>query len=231
MSDSQQPAQSQPRPTAPAAQWYFPPKGPGKGRVFTVVLLSVLGVALSVTLWWFFLGPGADDGHVPPAAPPTPVASDTTQTPTPLPTSPTPIVIPTPVFSTTPEDAAGQTVEPERPTLEAFTEWAMPYFYEAEAALAWIGDGTKEDAAATASNLLDYADALAHARAPESVHEMWELRSAHFLSSAQVVARIAETGASTTEATSATQSALTQLRAVLTTSPPTPTPTSPTSGG
>lgn len=214
-------------PQQPAAQWYFAPKGPGKGRFAAVVLLSVFGVALSVGLWWVFLGPGVYDAPTPIPSP-TPEVVETSAAPTPEPTSPSPIVIPTPVFSTTPDEAQELITEPERPTLEDFTTWATSYFYEAEAAISWIGDGSKEDASATASNLVEYAETLAHARAPEAIHTQWEQHSAAFLSASQAIARTIERGGSTTETTATAQASLAQLEAVLTASPstaPTPSPT------
>lgn len=202
-------------PQQPAAQWYFPPKGPGKGQFAAVVLLSVFGVALSVGLWWVFLRPGAHDAPTPIPSP-APEAVGTFSAPTPEPTTPSPIVIPTPVFSTTPDEAQDLITEPERPSLEDFTAWATSYFYEAEAAISWIGDGSKEDASATASNLVEYAETLAHARAPEAIYMQWEEHSAVFLSASQAIARAVDRGASTIESTAEAQASLAQLSTALT---------------
>ncbi len=215
-------------PQPPQAQWYFQPKKPGAGKIAFVSVLSVLGIALSVALWWFFLGPGA---HPTVTAGPTPTVTETltpTAAPaTPAPTETTPIVIPTPSFTTSVEDAEKMQDQPERPELGYFTEWALNIIWDAEAALDWIGDGSKGDAGATAENVTGYADQLAQIYAPEEIYVEWEQRSGAFLSTAQAIERALERGNSTTQETDAARTALALVKELLTppTATPTPTPT------
>jgi hypothetical protein len=161
MSDEQQ----------PRAEWIFPEqKKSNKGRIWLIVGLSVLALAIVGTLL-FFLVP-RDGGPVPTPSPtdsasatPTPSATPTA-TPTPTPT-PTPTAAPSQEPQTTPPPVP----DPDIPT---FAAQVQPLLDDGNRGLGMLSDLSGQDAVLVLDTLQQDTERLSDAAAPSSIASEWQ---------------------------------------------------------
>ncbi|MGQ7310483.1 hypothetical protein ACUOFU_02170 [Microbacterium arabinogalactanolyticum] len=148
----------------PEYVWAFPPEKPKRGRVWLIVALAVVAVAIVGVLLWAFLRPG------------TPVAGPTSSTsaspaasasPTPTPTtSPTPEPTPTqaPITSAPPV--------PD-PDLGAFRDQVSGWLDDALTGLDIVSRASGQDAVDVISTLQEDAQRLAGTAPPSSISGQW----------------------------------------------------------
>lgn len=152
MSDEQQ----------PRAEWIFPEqKKSNKGRIWLIVGLSVLAVAIVAALLFFFLPRGGEPT-------PTPTASPTaTKTATP---TPTPTVTPTPEPTTDPAVTPPPVPDPDVAT---FAAQVQPRLDDASTGLSFAAGSSGQEAAQIVETLQQDAGQLSDAAAPSSISSAW----------------------------------------------------------
>lgn len=200
MSDEQQ----------PRAEWIFPEqKKSNKGRIWLIVGLSVLAVAIVAVLLFFFLPRGGE---------PEPTSSPTmtkTSSPTPTPTR-------TPTSTPTPEPTAQPTTAPEPtappvpdPDLATFATLVQPRLDDASTGLSIAAESGGQDAAQVIETLQQDAGHLSNAAAPSSISSAWYDAVGRYNSRLGELRGAFEGGADTQSAMDAATAALQELRTLV----------------
>ncbi|MDQ0645062.1 hypothetical protein [Microbacterium murale] len=196
MSDEQQ----------PRAEWIFPEeKKSNKGRVWLIVGLSVLAVAVVGALLFFFLPRGSD-----PAPTPSPTATKTA-TPTPSPT-PTPTVMPTPEPTAPPETTPPPVPDPD---LATFAAQVQPRLDDAVTGLSIAAGSSGEEAAQVVDSLQQDAGRLSDAAAPSSISSTWYESVGQYSARLGELRGAIESGSDTQGAMDAAAAALQELRTLV----------------
>lgn len=152
----------------PEYVWAFPDEKPKRGRVWLIVMLVIVALAIAAGLFWLFLRPGS------PVAGPTssataseslaPTASPTqTSSPTPSPT----------VSSTTSPDPVQTAPPPVGPDLSAFKAQVSPVLADGAKGLGIAADSGSVEAAQTIDLLQQDAGRLSDTPAPVSISQSW----------------------------------------------------------
>jgi len=205
MSDDQQ----------PRAEWIFPEeKKSNTGRIWLIVILSVVAVAIVAALLFFFL-PRADG--TPDATPsPTPTASRTaspTATPTPTPTataSPTPS--PSPSEDSEPTPPASP--PPPDPDLETFTAQVQGPLDDGLRGLDLV-QGNMDVGGQIVDSLQQDAQKLAGAAAPSSLADGWSAAVADYTARLGELRAALDSGADAQPALDASRASLGSLRSLV----------------
>ncbi|BDZ38771.1 hypothetical protein ACFPJ2_00035 [Microbacterium suwonense] len=152
----------------PEYVWAHSEDKPKRGRVWLIVVLAVVAVAIAAVVFWLFLRPGA------PLAQPTPTSSATPSssppaTATAAPT-PTATVSSSPEASPTPIDTPPPAPDP---SIEAFRGQVGGWLDDALTGLDIVSDSSGQDALSVIDNLRGDAQRLAEASAPSSISADW----------------------------------------------------------
>ncbi|WP_033104740.1 hypothetical protein [Microbacterium profundi] len=198
MSDEQQ----------PRAEWIFPePKQSNKGRIWLIVGLSVLALAIVGALLFFFL---PRDGEVSPTPSPT-----ATKTPTPTPTftpTPTPTAIPTADPTTAPEPTPPPVPDPD---IATFAAQVQPRLDDASTGLSIAAGSSGQDAAQVIETLQQDAGHLSDAAAPSSISSAWYEAVGQYSARLGELRGAFEGGGDTQSAMGAATAALQELRTLV----------------
>ena len=181
--------------------WAPTPDKPKRGRVWLIVLLAVVALAIVGVLLWAFLRPGA------PVAEPTPSTS----------ASPTASVSPTPSTSSTSEPTPTQAPvtsppPPQAPDMGAFREQVGGWLDDALAGLDIVSQSSGQDAQAVIANLQDDAQRLAEALPPSSISTKWSDGVADYSRLLSDLSKAASGGS--TPSVDAARASVTNLRAL-----------------
>lgn len=159
----------------PEYVWVFPDEKPKRGRVWLIVVLAVLALALAAAVFWLFIRPTVmDPSHTPaPSTSVSPNASPSASlTPTPS-TSSAPTTLPTP----TPDPSSDPTIPappaPQDPTIATFRDKVSPVLTDAQRGLQIARDSDGQEAAQTIGLLQEDAGRLAMTVAPSSISARW----------------------------------------------------------
>ena len=198
MSDEQQ----------PRAEWIFPePKQSNTGRIWLIVGLSVLALAIVGVLLFIFL---PRDGEASPTPSPT-VTRTATPTPTPTPT-PKPTSTPTTEPTTAPETTPPPVPDPDTAT---FAAQVQPRLDDASTGLSIASGSSGQDAAQVIETLQQDAGRLSGAAAPSSISSAWYEAVGQYSARLGELRGAFEGGGDTQSAMDATAAALQELRALV----------------
>ncbi|MFA4897483.1 hypothetical protein [Microbacterium sp.] len=202
MSDEQQ----------PRAEWIFPEqKQSNKGRIWLIVGLSVLAIAIVGTLLFFLL---PRDGQPEPTPSPTASAS-TTPTPTVTPTvtpTPTPTTPPTVAPPEEPETTPPPVPDPDVPT---FAAQVQPRLDDAATGLRIVSDASGQDAVQVIETLQQDAGHLSGAAAPSSISSEWYSAAGDYSKRLGELRGAFESGSGTQSALDSATTSLQRLRALV----------------
>ncbi|MEW1975843.1 hypothetical protein AB0301_12325 [Microbacterium profundi] len=202
MSDEQQ----------PRAEWIFPEqKKSNKGRIWLIVGLSVLAIAIVGTLLFFLL---PRDGQPEPTPSPTASAS-TTPTPTVTPTvtpTPTPTTPPTVAPPEEPETTPPPVPDPDVPT---FAAQVQPRLDDAATGLRIVSDASGQDAVQVIETLQQDAGHLSGAAAPSSISSEWYSAAGDYSKRLGELRGAFESGSGTQSALDSATTSLQRLRALV----------------
>lgn len=198
MSDEQQ----------PRAEWIFPEqKKSNKGRIWLIVGLSVLALAIVAVLLFFLLPRGGE-----PEPTPTPTASvSATPTPTMTPTA-TPTPTPTVAPPQTPETTPPPVPDPDVPT---FAAQVQPRLDVGNRGLGMLADLSGSEAVQVIDSLQQDADQLSGAAAPSSISSSWYSAVSEYRARLGELRGAIEGGTDTQSATDAATASLQRLRSVV----------------
>ncbi|GAB3631147.1 hypothetical protein GCM10027421_05000 [Microbacterium shaanxiense] len=192
MSDEQQ----------PRAEWIFSEqKKSNKGRIWLIVSLSVLALAIVATLLFFLLPRGGD-----PEPTPSPTVTKTA-TPTPTPTS-----TPTPDPTTAPEPTAPPVPDPDVAT---FAAQVQPRLDDAATGLSIAAGSSGQEAAQVIETLQQDAGRLSDAAAPSSISSTWYDAVGQYSARLGELRGAFEGGGDTQRAMDAATAALQELRTLV----------------
>lgn len=160
----------------PEYVWAFPPERQRHpGRVWVIVLLSILAVAIVGVVLWFtvFAAPKTTPSPTPSSsssasASPTP-SSSASATPEPSET-PDPSASPLP----TPQETVSEPPAPVDPEVPAFRDQVQPRLGEANTGLDMLGTTSGPDASMLVSDLRADALRLVESPAPSSISSAWQ---------------------------------------------------------
>lgn len=187
----------------PELRWApLPPQPKRRGRVWVIVGLSVLAVALVAALLFFLFPRGSE------APSPTPSAT-TSVSPSPS-ASPTPTSVPTP--SQTPLVTAPPVADPDLGTFRSLTQ---PRLDDAVTGLGFLPDMSGPDAAQVVDQLQQDAEVFASNVAPSSIAEDWSAAVGDYAQKLSALRGAYDSGSSATEALNAASSALQTMRSLV----------------
>lgn len=198
----------------PRAEWIFPEqKKSNKGRVWLIIGLSVLAVAIVGALLFFLLPRGGEPEPSPTptdsaSATPTPTA---TATPTPTPTA-TPTATPTVAPTQEPETTPPPVPDPDIPT---FATLVQPRLDDASTGLSIAAESGGEEAAQVVDSLQQDAGRLSDAAAPSSISSAWYESVGQYNARLGELRSAIESGADAQGAVDAAAAALQNLRALV----------------
>ncbi|MGV2983031.1 hypothetical protein ACNPNP_04915 [Microbacterium sp. AGC85] len=203
MSDEQQ----------PRAEWIFPePKKSNKRRIWLIVGLSVLALAIVATLLFFLLPRGGEPEPTPTptdSASPSPTPTVTpTATATPPPTSPPPTVAPPEEPETTPPPVP----DPDVPT---FAAQVQPRLDDAATGLRIVSESSGHDAIQVIETLQQDAGHLSGAAAPSSISSEWYSAAGDYSKRLGELRGAFESGSGTQSALDSATTSLQRLRALV----------------
>jgi hypothetical protein len=201
----------------PEYVWAHSDDKPRRGRVWLIVVLAVVAVAIAAAVFFLFIRPSL------PAAVETPVptvsASDSpspsatpSATPTPTPT-PTPTASPTAV--PTAEPTAPAPPKPVDPSIATFREKVAPVLGNAQQGLQYASDSAPQDAAQNVGFLQEDAGRMADYVAPSSISAKWDSRLDDYARALQTLRTAYENGRSADSELAAAKSALAALNKVV----------------
>jgi len=148
--------------------WAPTPDKPKRGRVWLIVLLAVVALAIVGVLLWAFLRPGAPVADPTSSASASPTAS---VSPTPS-TNPTPSTSPT--SEPTPTDPpVTSPPPPPAPDLGAFRDSVSPVLADAQRGLQIVRESDPQEAVQNVGLLQEDAGRLAEVIAPSSIASRW----------------------------------------------------------
>lgn len=194
MSDEQQ----------PRAEWIFPEeKKSNKGRIWLIVGLSILAVAIVAALLFFLLPrPGASEPTLSPS---------TTTSPPP---ARTPTATPTPTEPAPSEPPAVQPPVPD-PDIASFAAQVQPRLDDAATGLTFLAESSGQDALQIVSELQGDAARLSDAAAPNAIASSWYSAVGDYAARLGDLRSAIEGGSDAAAATAATTAALQELRALV----------------
>ncbi|MFD5225017.1 hypothetical protein ACFWHT_05270 [Microbacterium sp. NPDC058342] len=195
----------------PEYVWAFPPEQPRRGRVWLIVVLAVVAVAIATGVFWLFLRPGA-----PLAADPTPsISPSASSSPT---AEPTPTATPTATSSPSPSPSATSVPStapvpppPADPAIATFREKIAPILDDAATGLGIARDSDAQEAAQTIGFLQEDAGRLSQTVAPASISQKWSAALARYSQALQSLRAAYDRGGSAQKEWKAADSALTSL--------------------
>lgn len=198
MSDEQQ----------PRAEWIFPEqKKSNKGRIWLIVGLSVLAVAIVAALLFFLLPRGGEPE-------PTPTPTDSASaTPTPSATQ-TQTATPTPSAAPTQEPGVTPPPVPD-PDLATFAAQVQPRLDDASTGLTIAADLSGQEAAQVVESLQQDAGRLSDTAAPSSISSAWYDGVGQYSARLGELRSVFESGSNTQSAMDAATAALKDLRALV----------------
>lgn len=175
--DSTRPPSATPQ---PEYVWAFPPERQRHpGRVWLIVVLSLVAVAIVGAVLWFtvFAAPSATPSPTPTAS----VSPSSSASPSPSPSasaSATPSATETPSPSTSPAPTPQETVSeppaPVDPEIPAFRDQVQPRLGEANTGLDFLSTTSGPDASMLVSDLRADALRLVESPAPSSISSAWQ---------------------------------------------------------
>jgi len=196
MSDEQQ----------PRAEWVFPEqKKTNKKRIWLIVGLSVLAVAIVAALLFFLLPRGGEPE-------PTPTPTDTAS-PSPTPTA-TPTDTPAPTAAPTQEPGTTPPPVPD-PDIPTFAAQVQPRLDDASTGLTIAADLSGQEAAQVVESLQQDAGRLSDAAAPSSISSAWYEGVGQYSARLGELRGAFESGSNTQSAMEAATAALKELRALV----------------
>lgn len=196
MSDEQQ----------PRAEWVFPEqKKTNKKRIWLIVGLSVLAVAIVAALLFFLLPRGGEPE-------PTPTPTDTAS-PSPTPTA-TPTDTPAPTAAPTQEPGTTPPPVPD-PDIPTFAAQVQPRLDDASTGLTIAADLSGQEAAQVVESLQQDAGRLSDAAAPSSISSAWYEGVGQYSARLGELRGAFESGSNTQSAMDAATAALKELRALV----------------
>ncbi|MEV4774317.1 hypothetical protein [Microbacterium sp. LWH12-1.2] len=183
----------------PELRWApIPPKPKNSGRVWLIVALSVVALAIVGALLFFLLprGTATPDDTPSPAPSSTPTATRTA-TPTPTaPPSPDPVVTPPPVAD---------------PDLDAFRDQVGPWLGDALTGLDIVSESNGQDALSVLDTLQEDAQLLSGALPPASIGAQWRDGVSAYSQRLRDVRAAVDAGSDTARAVDAAASAVGEL--------------------
>lgn len=194
----------------PEYLWSYPEKRK-RGRVWLIVLLALIAVAIAATAFWLFVRPSLVGASPAPtrsaSSSPAPTASET---PTPTPT-------PTPTSTTTQEPSAPpvQTAPPapKDPSIATFRDKVSPVLDSAKEGLQRSASDPQQGAQ-NVGFLQDDASRLAEVVAPSSIAKRWNSALNDYTSALNTLRTAYEHGGSATQELAAAKKALGALDSV-----------------
>lgn len=199
----------------PEYVWAHSDDKPRRGRVWLIVVLAVVAVAIAAAVFFLFIRPSL------PAAVETPVptasASDSpspsaTPSATPTPT-PTPTASPTAV--PTAEPTAPAPPKPVDPSIATFREKVAPVLSNAQQGLQYASESDPQQAAQDVGFLQEDAGRMADYVAPSSISAKWDSRLDDYARALQTLRTAYENGGSADSELAAAESALAALNKVV----------------
>ena len=185
----------------PELRWApIPPKPKNRGRVWLIIALSVVALAIVGALLFFLLPRGAAT----PGATASPIASATaTPTPTSTPTSapsPEPVVTPPPVAD---------------PDLDTFRDQVSPWLGTAMTGLDFLSDPDESDPLSVLDTLRGDAQRLSEVAAPSSIQATWYDSVSAYAQHLEDVRTAVEAGSERASAVDAARAAAEHLRSLV----------------
>lgn len=179
----------------PELRWApLPPKPKNTGRIWLIIGLSVLALAIAAIVLFAVLSQAAPTT---PGASPSPQPSNSA-TSSPSPTAsvtPTETPTPTPTATTAPTQAP-EPPKPVDPDVAAFADQVSPYLSDAVTGLGYIADSSGEAALSDIGLLEQDAQRLSDAAAPSSISAKWRDGVAAYASRLGALREAAQSGSS-----------------------------------
>ncbi len=193
--------------TQPEAVWYFPPQKNNRWKMWLLVGISVVALAVVIGFLFVVLPNGFR-----PEATPAPTATPTTSA----------SVTPTPSSSPSPSPTASETpvVEPTQPStadpdLSSFAAQVQPVLDDASTGLGFAAEDGGESGADDIVLLQQDAERLSDAIAPSSIADAWSDRTSAYLSALSALEAAYRSGDGVTSAEKAAAGALADLRSLI----------------
>ncbi|MGB3374449.1 MAG: hypothetical protein WBA87_04850 [Microbacterium sp.] len=193
----------------PEYVWAFPDEKPKRGRVWLIVVLVVVAVAIAAGLFWLFLRPSLPGALGTPT--PTLSASDS---PSPSAT-PSATSMPTPTSIPTTEPTTPSPPEPVDPSIATFREKVAPVLGDAQTGLRFAAESDTQEAAQNVGFLQEDAGRMADYIAPRSIAAQWSSRLTAYSRSLQSLRTAYENGGSANSELAAAKAALAELNKVV----------------
>lgn len=195
----------------PEYVWAFPPERERKaGKVWLIIGLAVLAVAIAMALFWLVFWPGVDDeprsttsatASVPPSISPTPTAEQSAE-PSAVPTPPSP-----------PEETPAPEPPPVAdPDLSTFQGKTTPILQDAETGLGIASESSASDAAQTIGLLQEDAARLSDTVAPRTLAERWAAAVDSYAEALRALHAVYERGENGAGELAETRTALRELK-------------------
>lgn len=195
----------------PEYVWAYPEEKPKRGRVWLIVGLVVLAVAIAAAVFWLFIRPSL--GAVQTPAPT--VSASATPSPSSTPSA-TPTSTPTPSPSAVP--SAEPTAAPPPPTapdISIFRQNVAPVLSDAQRGLQFAAESDPQEAAQNVGFLQEDAGRLSDVVAPASISSQWTSSLDAYARSLQSLRTAYERGGSAESELSAARRALDALNGVV----------------
>ncbi|WP_298037693.1 hypothetical protein [uncultured Microbacterium sp.] len=191
----------------PHAVWVFPEKKKRTaGKVWLIVVLSVVALAIVGTVLFFFL-PRAGA----PSPSPSPTASSASPSPSPSSTA-SPTATPSPEPSQVP-----QTTPPEipDPDIDTFAAQVKPRLDDATTGLTMVREMSGQDASQVVDQLQQDAERLTSVPAPSSISTQWNDAVGAYAAQLKALRTAYDSGSNATAGLDASASALQTVRALV----------------
>lgn len=188
----------------PEYVWAFRDEKPKRGRVWLIVVLVIVAVAIAAGLFWLFLRPGfPDTAETPSPTPLMSVSASSSATPS---TSPTPS--PTPVPSS---ELTAPT--PAEPDLTAFRDRVRPWLDDAITGLGFLSNSDSAEAESIIDSLEGDEQRLADLPVPSSIRGEWQEALAAYSDQLETLRGVVTNGADMNSAVKTARHSVESLQA------------------
>lgn len=198
----------------PEYVWAFPPERERKaGKVWLIIGLAVLAVAIAAALFWLFFRPGDGTAAHPTTSPTASVSPTASATPDAT-SSPAPTPTPSPTPSTT-VSAEPTPPAPTAPDLAAFRDRVIPVLQSAATGLGYARDEGGMTAMHDIILLQEDAQRLAESIPPTSIAQAWRDAVQAYQQTLEPLRAAYERGENARSEDEAAAAALTRLTSVV----------------
>jgi cytoskeletal protein RodZ len=201
----------------PEYVWAYPDEKPKRGRVWLIVGLSVLALAIAAAVFWLFIRPSLPGAvETPTPTPSASVSASPSSTPSATATA-TPTATPSPTASAVPSPGPTATAPPPpaAPDISDFRDKVTPVLSDAQRGLQIAGESDAAEAAQNVGFLQEDAGRLSDLVAPSSISAQWNSSLDDYSRSLQKLRTAYERGGSANSELSEATRALAALNGVV----------------